>query len=58
MPVPLDNRKQSRENNTHISKGWIMDACRCLGGVDGYKLLLVIVKNNLNKKVKFKDLFL
>lgn len=37
-----------------------MDACHCLGvgGVDGYKLLLVIVKNNLNKKVKFKDLFL
>ena len=48
MPVLTNNRKQSRENNVHIPKRWVMDICH-LRRVS-YKLLLVMVREKAKQR--------
>lgn len=56
MPAYLGTRKQSRENNAHIPKRWIMDTCLCLCvGVANYYWSWL--KKKLSKGVSSKFSF-
>lgn len=57
MPAATGNRKQSRQNNAHISRRLVMHVCYHFWGV-GYKLLSVLLTEKAEKWVRFKDLFL